>query len=371
MYFRSTDFTFIFKRFIYLEDCHHVVESQGLETWLGQSDGEIAMKVCPKCKTTIACTQRYMNLVKKHYKDVARVKLRVFGKMKELENKRRELEVRLYKLSLYQMKDPKFIFPPFPIISLVNSSSLYTKFVKQIQESLQHFSKNKRNNLSSHDAETLGIQIQILEQLNDAFVPAAKISNDSSKNKMIKFVDQLIQVIINRDDYLSQQEVKEINIELQRFHRLSQMSIIESSHLFQTTIDQHEKMRDYEEATKVLDSIEKYSGDKDDRVNQIIRDLQLILKQSLEVHENERKQIVKAMGLKQGHWFKCPNGHIYVITECGGAMEVGKCNECGAAIGGTQHRLLDTNHLAQEMDNATHAAWSDTANMENYAMDAE
>ncbi|CAG2066604.1 unnamed protein product, partial [Timema podura] len=337
--------------------------------------------VCPKCKTTIACTQRYMNLVKKHYKDVARVKLRVFGKMKELENKRRELEVRLYNLSLYQMKDPKFIFPPFPIISLVspctahsecklaiklaekdvaritiklhvdrlikinmwkkkvNSSSLYTKFVKQIQESLQHFSKNKRNNLSSHDAETLGIQIQILEQLNDAFVPAAKISNDSSKNKMIKFVDQLIQVIINRDDYLSQQEVKEINIELQRFHRLSQMSIIESSHLFQTTIDQHEKMRDYEEATKVLDSIEKYIGDKDDRVNQIIRDLQLILKQSLELHENERKQIVKAMGLKQGHWFKCPNGHIYVITECGGAMEVGKCNECGAAIGGTQHRL--------------------------------
>nr|CAD7448951.1 unnamed protein product [Timema bartmani] len=280
-------------RFVYLEDCHHVVEAQGLETWLGQSDGEIAMKVSGSSVTLID------------------------------------------------------------------------------KESLKLLSKNKRNNLSSHDAETLGIQIQILEQLEDAFVSAARVSNDSGKKKMIKFVDQLIQVIIERDDYLSQQEVKEINIELQRFHRLSQMITIESLYSFQTTIKQHGKMQDYEEANKVLDSIKKYTGDKDDRVNQIIRDLQSILRNSLEFHENERKEIVKAMGLKQGHWFKCPNGHIYVITECGGAMEVGKCNECGAAIGGTQHRLLDTNELAREMDNATNAAWSDTTNIENYALDVE
>nr|CAD7415539.1 unnamed protein product [Timema cristinae] len=351
-------------RFVYLEDCHHVVEAQGLETWLGQSDGEIAMKVCPRCKTTIARTQRYLDLVKKHYRDVAKVKLKVFGKMKELESKRRDLASRLDKLS-------HNICITRASISLVTSSSFYTKFMKQIQKSLELLSKNKRDNLSSYDAETLGIQIQILEQLEDAFVSAAKVSNDSGKKKMINFVDKLIQVIIIRDDYLSQQEVKEINIELKRFHRLSQMSIIESSYSFQTTINQHGKMQDYEEATKMLDSIEKYTGDKDDRVNQIIKDLLSILRNFLVFHENERKEIVKAMGLKQGHWFKCPNGHVYVITECGGAMEVGKCNECGAAIGGTQHRLLDTNHLAREMDNATHAAWSDTANMENYALDAE
>nr|CAD7431767.1 unnamed protein product [Timema monikensis] len=312
-------------RFVYLEDCHHVVEAQGLETWLGQSDGEIAMKVCPRCKTTIARTQRYLDLVKKHYRDVAKVKLRVFGKMKELESKRRDLASRLDKLS-------HNLCITRASISLVTSSSFYTKFMKQIQKSLELLSKNKRDNLSSYDAETLGIQIQILEQLEDAFVSAAKVSNDSGKKKMINLVDQLIQVIIIRDDYLSQQEVKEINIELKRFHRLSQMSIIESSYAFQTTINQHGKMQDYEEATKMLDSIEKYTGDKDDRVNQIIKDLQSILRNSLEFHENERKEIVKAMGLKQGHWFKCPNGHVYVITECGGAMEVGKCNECGAAI---------------------------------------
>ena len=80
----------------------------------------------------------------------------------------------------------------------------------------------------------------------------------------------------------------------------------------------------------------------------------------------ERKQIVSAINLKQGHWFKCPNGHIYVITECGGAMERSTCPECGAVIGGANHRLEEGNQLAPEMDGASHAAWSEQANLENY-----
>ena len=48
----------------------------------------------------------------------------------------------------------------------------------------------------------------------------------------------------------------------------------------------------------------------------------------------ERIEIVKAIGLTKGHWFKCPNGHYYCIGECGGAMQEAKCPECGATIGG-------------------------------------
>ena len=39
----------------------------------------------------------------------------------------------------------------------------------------------------------------------------------------------------------------------------------------------------------------------------------------------EKRQIVKAIGLSKGHWFKCPRGHVYAIGECGGAMETSKC----------------------------------------------
>ena len=32
-----------------------------------------------------------------------------------------------------------------------------------------------------------------------------------------------------------------------------------------------------------------------------------------------KDMIIKAIGLNSGHWYECPNGHPYVIGECGGA----------------------------------------------------
>ena len=36
----------------------------------------------------------------------------------------------------------------------------------------------------------------------------------------------------------------------------------------------------------------------------------------------ERQEIMKALNLGKGHWYTCPNGHVYAIGECGGAMQV-------------------------------------------------
>jgi hypothetical protein len=82
----------------------------------------------------------------------------------------------------------------------------------------------------------------------------------------------------------------------------------------------------------------------------------------------ERDQIVKAMGLAKGHWFKCRQGHIYAIGECGGATERGTCPECKDVIGGVSHRLEEGNTVAADMDGAQYAAWSEQANMENYEL---
>lgn len=82
--------------------------------------------------------------------------------------------------------------------------------------------------------------------------------------------------------------------------------------------------------------------------------------------DSERIEIVNAIGLPKGHWFKCKNGHLYCIGECGGAMETGKCPECHATIGGGSHALLSDNQFASEMDGAEHPAWSEAANMANY-----
>ena len=71
----------------------------------------------------------------------------------------------------------------------------------------------------------------------------------------------------------------------------------------------------------------------------------------------ERITILQAMGSVSGHWYKCPNGHIYYIGDCGGATQLSRCNECGAAIGGGSHRLVSGNAHAPEMDGSAAAAW--------------
>ena len=52
----------------------------------------------------------------------------------------------------------------------------------------------------------------------------------------------------------------------------------------------------------------------------------------------------------RGHWYTCPNGHIFYIGECGGAMQTSQCNECGERIGGGGHSLLATNRPATLME---------------------
>lgn len=47
--------------------------------------------------------------------------------------------------------------------------------------------------------------------------------------------------------------------------------------------------------------------------------------------------------------YRCPNGHLFVIGECGGAMQVGRCVECGAPVGGQNHRVLEGNSAAADI----------------------
>lgn len=83
----------------------------------------------------------------------------------------------------------------------------------------------------------------------------------------------------------------------------------------------------------------------------------------------EKNSIVKALNLSKGHWYKCRNGHVYVITECGGATVSRRCLECDEVIGGENHTLAEGNKVATEMDGAKHSAWSNQANLMNYDPD--
>ncbi|KAF9173648.1 hypothetical protein BGX21_010527 [Mortierella sp. AD011] len=72
-----------------------------------------------------------------------------------------------------------------------------------------------------------------------------------------------------------------------------------------------------------------------------------------QVTTREKVQLFRAMSQElggTGHWYRCPNGHTYVIGNCGGAMQQSTCYECGAPIGGSSHRLQTGNTADEEFE---------------------
>ncbi|APA10158.1 hypothetical protein sscle_06g049280 [Sclerotinia sclerotiorum 1980 UF-70] len=67
-----------------------------------------------------------------------------------------------------------------------------------------------------------------------------------------------------------------------------------------------------------------------------------------EVTKEELDAIKKAMvsgrggiATHSGHWYECENGHPFAIGECGMPMQLARCPECGARIGGQSHNLTE------------------------------
>lgn len=58
------------------------------------------------------------------------------------------------------------------------------------------------------------------------------------------------------------------------------------------------------------------------------------------VTNEERMAILTAMAGEfrgTGHWYYCQNGHPFTIGECGAAMQLSRCPDCGSAVGGRNH----------------------------------
>ena len=88
------------------------------------------------------------------------------------------------------------------------------------------------------------------------------------------------------------------------------------------------------------------------------------LKKMLE-NTTQRSEVIAVVTREvggRGHWYQCPNGHLYVVGECGGPTQTANCPECRAVIGGTQHRPAEGNTHA-DVDGSTYSAWSDAAGL--------
>lgn len=70
------------------------------------------------------------------------------------------------------------------------------------------------------------------------------------------------------------------------------------------------------------------------------------------VTTSEMRAVIKALAGElrgSGSWYTCANGHPFAIGECGMPMQEARCSECGATIGGQNHRLVEGVTTAREI----------------------
>lgn len=239
---------------------------------------------------------------------------------------------------------------------------LLSKYIKELSGTV---TKNfKRQNMDKMKIDTLNAKIDLMEEILK-IINECEVENLKATQYSQWFLKYFAALLMRNDNVIMQQETLDINMEISKYHRIMQYLLIEKS------------LNAYQSATKdisniieifdnLLNSFDKYTDKSDMLYKEYLIKLKKLSSSGLNISDREKKEIVSAMGLSPGHWYKCPNGHVYIITECGGAMQISKCSECGVTIGGTNHALTSGNSLAPEMDGARFSAWSTQANMLNY-----
>ncbi|XP_013414849.1 NFX1-type zinc finger-containing protein 1-like [Lingula anatina] len=215
-------------------------------------------------------------------------------------------------------------------------------------------------------------QINLIKRLSGMKAKLAEQQKKTGKyaselKDIMKELTSLYTWVVQPRSHMSQQETTQFSAETTR------LALLGNWYIMKTQIENSggtlsPELSDWFDCVKTLLCDKKpLSPEREAKVKRIYYDVKQACPASgLGITDTERQEIVKAMDLTQGHWFKCPNGHVYAIGDCGGAMEEATCPECKACIGGQSHRLRDDNQLAGEMDGARHAAWSEAANLANY-----
>ncbi|KAI4470915.1 dna2/nam7 helicase family [Holotrichia oblita] len=332
-------------RFVLLQECNHVIESRGMDMWLENGGQEITIKRCPRCRMPLTVTRRYNDYIKASIEEIQTVKVKFFGGNKENAAAQTELQNQLRKIS--SNSD----------LLRINTSA-YTETHNKIQNMLKPARNSRRQTLSKIQCQILRSKIQILDEISSLYKEA---SHPKFRNAIV-YIDFLLRRLVENEQRMTGQEVNDYTTELKRLRRILQLSTIvekcPSAQVKSIYISLKEK----------LFSFKVYNVNDDGKIKQDLDNLAKQLDGTLIITDKEMRDIVKAIGVRQGAWYKCPNGHPYAIGECGGAMQVSKCADCGVQIGGTNHALL-SNNAHFNIDGSRYAAWSEQANMGNYDLD--
>ncbi|XP_039863592.1 NFX1-type zinc finger-containing protein 1 [Simochromis diagramma] len=335
--------------FIQLEDCKHIIEYTAMDIYMGMDDNNqaneveqvaIKLKECPKCRTPIRNNLRYGSQINRSLEEIEMVKEKINGQQSDIEKKTKALRTQWREnLRTYEMDDQKEYM--------------------LIKESL------KKPYLTANDLWVGENKMDFLIRVQKLLKIEKKDMLDMDRDKFSKNVAEFVCWLNSYHQKFTDQQVFDLQRELQRLNLLAELNV--RCHLANERRQTDQIQSDVQKIRDILETWGQFTEKDEQKVKEAMKKLdEMFPLRGLGISDEERKMIVSAMKMRPGHWYKCPNGHVYLITECGGAMESRHCPDCNATIGGQSHILASGNQVASEMDGAQHPAWSEANNLLNF-----
>ncbi|XP_004547697.3 NFX1-type zinc finger-containing protein 1 [Maylandia zebra] len=335
--------------FIQLEDCKHIIEYTAMDIYMGMDDNNqaneveqvaIKLKECPKCRTPIRNNLRYGSQINRSLEEIEMVKEKINGQQSDIEKKTKALRTQWREnLRTYEMDDQMEYM--------------------LIKESL------KKPYLTANDLWVVENKMDFLIRVQKLLKIEKKDMMDMDRDKFSKNVAEFVCWLNSYHQKFTDQQVFDLQRELQRLSLLAELNV--RCHLANERRQTDQIQSDVQKIRDILETWGQFTEQDEQKVKEAMKKLDEMFPVSgLGISDEERKMIVSAMKMRPGHWYKCPNGHVYLITECGGAMESRHCPDCNATIGGQSHILASDNQVASEMDGAQHPAWSEANNLLNF-----
>jgi hypothetical protein len=341
-------------RFVYLPDCGHTIEVSALDTWMLMENEEngIRRKCCPRCQTVINSCLRYGDVIKKNFEDIVLVKNKIFDMRRHPKEFAKAVKARIRLLSEFSVGGRWWSTMKHPIKSLITGTlSHLDQLVTPSKGKYRHQS------LDGDQRHKIQVTFDVINRMCKLIHAIHFTSVRLEPNHIKDLLDQLQTIFtsFNGRNRICNQEYRDFIHEIERLDLIRAYYLLLCSPCYSAGHPSVPKLAAIKR--NLMEDVTKLDDPRKTETVELLEEAAEMLKSPLGINKEEKEQIVKAMGMRQGHWFKCPNGHVYVIGDCGGATEESTCNECGAKIGGGSHRLRQDNQLAPEMDGATRGAW--------------
>ncbi|KAK3895156.1 hypothetical protein Pcinc_001122 [Petrolisthes cinctipes] len=310
-------------RFVLLEDCGHVIEAQTMKNLMEEVTSIIGLKKCPKCQQTIFSNRRYQSVIINTYEVVRKVKTKYNTSTKKYSITRKSIELVLQDrlLQLYYSSRAKK-----PILAL--------GIVEKGRPRIQKYLSDGELRLVMFQSQVLMKAATILQfyEDKDRFVPTgtgyiqlpSREPPSQYENLLRVKIDRVLDRVMNETNAIAPQMMQEVSCEMQRMMILpSYWKFLEKCSSCNDEVVSNIK----EELDELNNPTVVFSDEREKMFSKLMKEAEKSLG-SIEICDSKRVEVLKAIGLKEGQWHKCTNGHIYYISEYGGTVSLIQCPMC-------------------------------------------